>query len=215
MSGGARGFHAGGNAGSGIPYVIPNSVRHPMRDHLRHMWPGIPCGMHCGVRAPASDHDFSAGLTAGSWRLWCARNSLPVAQAWIRDPVRDPDLHAGFHSGPGMSYGTWRAKRGSMRCPGPRMGYGVPCGIQCGIRAMSQDPEADPDLQMPPNSPVNDSPSFEVGPRPVRDPVIQDTGYRAGPGCPHVGSKAAYEAPCGIKSCMHVSHAGSVTPCGA
>ena len=80
---------------------------------------------------------------------------------------------------------------------------------------MSQDPEADPDLQMPPNSPVNDSPSFEVGPRPVRDPVIQDTGYRAGPGCPHVGSIAAFEAPCGIKSYMHVSHAGSVTPCGA
>ena len=69
MSGGARGFHAGGNAGSGIPYVIPNSVRHPMRDLVRHMWPGIPCGMHCGVRAPASDHDFSAGLTAGSGPL--------------------------------------------------------------------------------------------------------------------------------------------------
>ena len=68
--------------------------------------------------------------------MWGARDSLPDAQGWIRDPVRDPDLHAGFHSGPGVSYGTWRAKRGSMRCPGPRMGYGVPCGIQCGIRAM-------------------------------------------------------------------------------
>ena len=37
-------FHAGGKAGSWIPYVIPNSVRHPMRDHLR-----ATCFIRCGT----------------------------------------------------------------------------------------------------------------------------------------------------------------------
>ena len=91
-------FHSGFNPGSGIPYVIPNSVRHPMRDHLCRTGPEIPCRMHCGVRVPAHDHDFSAGPTAGSWLSWCVRNSLPVAQARILDPGRDPDIHAGFLS---------------------------------------------------------------------------------------------------------------------
>ena len=198
-SAGGPEFHAGCNPGSGIPYVIPNSVRHPMRDHLCRTGPGIPCGMHCGVLVPAREHDFSAGPTAGSWLSWCARNSFSVAQARIRIPGRDPDIHAGFHSVPGMSYGTWMAKRGYIRSPGPRTGSGATCGIQCGIRCVSQDPESHAELHMLPYSPVNDSPRFDVGPRPVRDP-----GYRIS--CRTPG------APCGIKSYMHVSHAGSVTP---
>ena len=188
-------FHAGCNPGSGIPYVIPNSVRHPMRDHLCRTGPGIPCGMHCGVLVPAREHDFSAGPTAGSWLSWCARNSFSVAQARIRIPGRDPDIHAGFHSVPGMSYGTWMAKRGYIRSPGPRTGSGATCGIQCGIRCVSQDPESHAELHMLPYSPVNDSPRFDVGPRPVRHP-----GYRIS---------------CGIKSYMHAPHAGSVTPQGS
>ena len=100
-----------------------------------------------------------------------------------------------------MPYATWGAKRGSMRRPGPRTGSGVPCGIQCWIRGMSQDPESHAELQMLPFSHVSDSPSFYVGPTPVRDP-----GYR-------VSCRTRVPA-CGIKSNIHVSHALSVTPCG-
>ena len=52
-------FHAGGKAGSWIPYVIPNSVRHPMRDHLR-----ATCFIRCGT-PPYLGSEVKGGPWAG------------------------------------------------------------------------------------------------------------------------------------------------------
>ena len=116
MPGGARGFHAGGNAGSGIPYVIPNSVRHPMRDHLRHMWPGI-----------------HAGCTAGS-------GPPQVITTTVRDSLRGqggcgvPGILCRMHNaGSGIPYGIRTYTRDSIRGPGCRTGPGGPSGAPCGV----------------------------------------------------------------------------------
>ena len=53
----------GQRAGSVAPYVIPTSVRDPLRDHGRRAGPGISCWMQCGVREHVRDPDFSAGPT--------------------------------------------------------------------------------------------------------------------------------------------------------
>ena len=174
------------------------------------------------VRGP----EFHAGCTAGSW-------SPHVSTTSVRDPLRDrgcrgvPGIPFRLHKpGSGFPDGIRTSTRDSIRCPGCRTGPGWPSGATFGLPDLVRAPElhvgfnagSDACLRIP--SPTRSCicchtvqsmiPQASMS---ARDPyVILDTGYRAGPGCPHVGSNAGYEAPCGIKSYMHVSYAGPVTP---
>ena len=61
------------NVGPGTSYVIPNSVRYPMRDHC----------VQRGIQDTVRDPDIRAAPNVGSWMSYGARNSM-------RDAIRGP-----------------------------------------------------------------------------------------------------------------------------
>ena len=61
------------NVGPGTWYVIPNSVRYPMRDHC----------VQRGIQDTVRDPDIRAAPNVGSWMSYGARNSM-------RDAIRGP-----------------------------------------------------------------------------------------------------------------------------
>ena len=134
------------NVGPGTSYVIPNSVRYPMRDHC----------VQRGIQDTVRDPDIRAAPTVGSWLSYGARNSMRDA---IRGPgprtgsliqcgthcgimgvVRGPEFHAGCNTGSGTPYVIPTSVRDPLRDHGRRAGPGFPCGMQSGVWDPVRDP---------------------------------------------------------------------------